>query len=378
MFVSRLPRPRFRVIIISLMAHKKNDPNALPRRARHSDVAKRAGVSPATVSKVMTGRESDRISAETRDRVLAVVNELNYVPRSAVREMQTGRTGRIGVLLTHPAAFGTMDPYHMGILSGILSQAFEYRRNTLLYTALEPGADTLRQELLGGGADAVIAVGRVWTPLVEDVVTRANLPVVYVSVQPGEGDTPRSVPYFGVDCDNEQGGRIGIAHLTDLGHKRIAVILGHITVTVSFVQERLAGATTAANEAGASIEIREHAQTESLLKRIADGDSDAPTALFFVEGENYLADLYNEMLPRHGLSVPHDLSVITFNSTTVSEYALIPTTSVRQPLQEIGAKAVQIVADFLAAGADADHRRGTVARLPVLLDVRASTAPIRR
>lgn len=354
------------------MPHKKNDPSP-PRRARHSDVAKRAGVSPATVSKVMTGREAGRISPETRDRVLEVVRELNYVPRSAVREMQTGRTGRIGVLLTHPAAFGGMDPYHIGILSGILSEAFAHRRNTLLYTALEPGADTLRQELLGGGADAVIAVGDVWTPLVETVVTRANLPVVYVSVQPGEAETPRSVPYFGVDCDNENGGRLAIRHLTDLGHKRIAVVVGHTASETSFLVERRAGINAAATEAGASVEYAESAVLESLLRRVADGNPDAPTALFFVDNENVLAALYSELLPRYRLSVPRDLSVATFNSTTVSEHAVVPTTSVRQPLHAIGAKAVEIVADFLGAGANTDNPGKTVARLPVSLDVRAST-----
>ncbi|MBC8141249.1 MAG: LacI family DNA-binding transcriptional regulator [Armatimonadetes bacterium] len=360
------------------MPHKKTDSAPLPRRARHSDVAKRAGVSPATVSKVMTGRESDRISEETRERVLAVVSELNYVPRSAVREMQTGRTGRIGVLLTHPAAFGNMDPYHLGILSGILSKAFDYRRNTLLYTALEPGADTLRQELLGGGADAVIAVGNVWTPLVEEVVTRANLPVVYVSVLPGEATTPRSVPYFGVDCDNEAGGRLGITHLTDLGHRRIAVIRGRVASNASFVQERIAGAMATADEATANLELVEYKAMEEVIKRVADGAPDAPSAFFFIEGENILGELYDDFLPRYGLSVPRDLSIVTFNSTMMSEYASVPTTSVRQPLQEIGETAVRILAEFLAAGASADHGRRTVVRLPVSLEIRASTAPVNR
>ena len=352
--------------------------DTLPRRARHSDVAKRAGVSPATVSKVMTGSESGRISAETRERVLAVVRELNYVPQSAVREMQTGRTGRIGVLLTHPAAFGSMDPYHVGILGGILSEAFAHRRNTLLYTALEPGADTLRQELLGGGADAVIAVGDVWTPLVEEVVTRANLPVVYVSMLPGESETPRSVPYFGVDCDNEMGGCLAVEHLAKLGHRNIALMLGQVAFTASFIAERLAGANVAASAAGATVEFVEFGAIPSLLARIASGDPGVPTALFFVEGESILSDLYNSLLPRFSLSVPRDLSVVTFNSTNVSENAAVPTTSVRQPLERIGAKAVRVVTDFLDAGANAPHCTGTVARLPVSLDVRASTAPPRR
>ena len=350
-------------------------PPTRPHRTRHSDVAKRAGVSPATVSKVITGRESDRISEETRRRVLEVVRELNYVPQSAVREMQTGCTGRIGVLLTHPAAFGSMDPYHTAILGGILSAAFEHRRNTLLYTALEPREDTLRQELLGGGADAVIAVGKVWTPLVESVVLQANLPVVYVSVLPPVNDTVRNVPYFAVDCDNEAGGRLAISHLTTLGHTRIGVVVVQPdAVSLPFVQERFVGADAAAHEAGTTVtRIIGEADLERVLQSVAANAPDAPTALFFPEGEPFPADLVAK-LPGRGIRVPEDVSLVAFNSTTVCEYAAVPLTAVRQPFTQIGVTAVEIVVDYLNNGITAANRLGTVVRLPVTLDIRASTA----
>ncbi|MBC7808250.1 MAG: LacI family DNA-binding transcriptional regulator [Akkermansiaceae bacterium] len=349
---------------------------APPRRTRHRDVALRAGVSTATVSKVITGRETDRISQETRMRVLEAVRELNYVPQSAVREMQTGRTGRIGVLLVHPAAFGDMDPYHTGVLSGILAGAWRAQRNTLLYTALEPYAETLRREILGGGADAVLAVGKVWSPLVESIVTQANLPVVYISVLPQESEIRRSVPYFGVDCDNHMGGRLAIEHLARLGHRRIGIILGGVaSKDLPFVRERLAGADAAATEAGISLSLLESVSLTTTVQTVAARKSTAPTALFFIEGETHIARLLAEIAPDCGVRIPQDLSVVAFNSTRLSKDALLPVTAVRQPLEEIGACAVALAVDYLDKGTTSENHAGTVVRLPVTLDVRESTVP---
>ncbi|MBC8134869.1 MAG: LacI family DNA-binding transcriptional regulator [Fibrella sp.] len=348
-----------------------------PRRTRHRDVALRAGVSTATVSKVITGRETDRISEETRQRVLDAVRDLNYVPQSAVREMQTGRTGRIGVLLLHPAAFGAMDPYHAAILGGILSGAFEHRRNTLLYTALDPDAETLRREILGGGADAVIAVGKVWTPLVKSAVIQANIPVVYVSVLPEGSDIVRSVPYFAVDCDNAGGGRLGIEHLASLGHRHVAIVLDDIASRdLSFVQERLLGVNEAAKDKGIVLSIVEKTALDTTLQRIATRIADAPTALFIIEGEGGLNEIISELAPRHGLSVPESFSLVAYNSTRFSEHASVPVTAIRQPLTEIGAKAVEILVNYLDKGASGESRTGAVIRLPVTIDIRASTAPL--
>lgn len=353
-------------------------PAPLPRRPRHRDVALRAGVSPATVSKVITGRESERISEETRLRVLEAVRDLNYVPQSAVREMQTGRNNRIGVLLLHPAAFGAMDPYHSAILGGILSGAFRHGRNTLLYTALDPAADTLRREILGGGADAVIAVGKVWTPLVKSAVMHANIPVVYVSVLPKESDISRRAPFFAVDCDNQQGGRLAIKHLAELGHRHIAVLVDDIdSQSLTFVQERMAGVQEAAEEHGLSVTIVPGAALLSTLEQIASGSGEPPTALFDIEGEGRSSAIITDLAPRLGLSVPESVSLVAFNSTRASEFAPIPVTAVRQPLTEIGAKAVEILAEYLDQSATASDPSGVVVRLPVTLDVRASTAPPR-
>lgn len=347
-----------------------------PRRTRHRDVALRAGVSTATVSKVITGRETDRISEETRQRVLDAVRDLNYVPQSAVREMQTGRTGRIGVLLLHPAAFGAMDPYHAAILGGVLSGAFEHRRNTLLYTALVPDAETLRREILGGGTDAVIAVGKVWTPLVQNAVMQANIPVVYVSVLPQGSEVARSVPYFAVDCDNEGGGRLGIEHLAGLGHRHIAVMIDNAASrSLSFVQERLSGADKAAKDAGVTLSIIERPSLDDMLQKIGSATPTAPTALFVIEGEGQLDKLISEMAPRYGLSVPKSLSLVAYNSTRLSEFAPVPVTAIRQPLTQIGAKAVELLVNYLDNTATGGNRVGAVVRLPVTIDIRASTAP---
>lgn len=366
----------------------ENDPNDIapggaafsdpPRRTRHRDVALRAGVSTATVSKVISGRESDRISEETRRRVLDAVRDLNYVPQSAVREMQTGRTGRIGVLLVHPAAFGAMDPYHTAILGGILSGAFVHRRNTLLYTALDPDAETLRREILGGGTDAVIAVGKVWTPLVQAAVMQANIPVVYVSVLPEGRNLTRNVPYFAVDSDNAGGGRLAIEHLAGLGHRRVAIVLDRDeSESLSFVQERILGAKLAAQDQGVRVSITQRSELEGVMRDIGSEVAGAPTALFFVEGEGQLEQIINEMAPRYGLSIPGALSLVAYNSTRLSESAPVPVTAVRQPFTQIGVEAVNILADYLDNGATIESRSDTVIRLPVTLDIRASTVPPR-
>ena len=337
------------------------------RRIHSREVAQTAGVSLSTLSKVLNGREIDRIPEGTRQRVLKVVRDLNYVPRSQMRELRTGRTGRIGVLLISPVIFLKMDPYHQGIFDGIVAGAHRHQRNLVLYTAFPDSPEALRRDLLGGSADGVLVVGNAWGPTVPEDLHRSHLPAVYVSSAPIGLDG-----YYLTDCDNVGGGRLGVEYLLSLGHRHIALI-GIPDVSFSYQRERIQGALTAMGEAQKTdsdlrctvIPSRDAADITRIIV------SDPTITSVFVPLGELLAGEIMECLAAQGKRVPEDISIVGFDSTSVCDRLPVPLTAIAQPLNAIGEAATELLISLIDDDAAPPRER----RLPVHLDIRASSGP---
>ena len=337
------------------------------RRIHSREVAQTAGVSLSTLSKVLNGRETDRIPEGTRQRVLKVVRDLNYVPRSQMRELRTGRTGRIGVLLVTPVIFLKMDPYHQGIFDGIVAGAHCYQRNLVLYTAYPDSPEALRRDLLGGSADGVLVIGNVWGPKVQEYLHHSPIPAVYISSAP-----EALTGYYFADCDNVAGGRLGIEHLLSLGHRRIAVT--ELTdIKHSYQRERMEGVTQAFAEAqqrdsGVRCTMIPSRNAREITQIVL---ADPTITALFVPLSEILAGEIMAEIAAQGKRVPEDISVIGFDSTEQCDHFPVPLTAVAQPFTAIGEAATEMLVALIDEK-ETPHER----RLPVHLDIRKSTGPM--
>lgn len=333
------------------------------------DVAEVAGVSPTTASFVLNNR-CESIPEETRQRVLDAARQLNYRPNLSARALATGKTRRIGIVLNQPESFSTRDTYFNEILEGIIQRATEHDHNVLLLSAHYPSWQPLFADITGGAVDGVLQISLFVDYALTPALLDAGFPLVCVNFHT---DHPANLS---VDCDNVMGGRLAARHLLDLGHQRIALFYpgDHL----SWGAERLLGVRSAIDEAGLTLDPRYVFTWEERSLPSPEWVAGAidrllklkprPTAVICCDEirARYLA----EMLPRRGLRVPDDISVVSFNSTEISERCIPPLTSVRQPLAQIGREAV----DMLLTRIRNEPVPEPIVRFPMHLEVRESTA----
>lgn len=340
----------------------------LRKRVRMKDVAEAAGVSQTTASFVLNGRDAS-IPLETRQRVLTIAKQLEYRPHASARALATGRTHRLGIVLNTPDSFSTRDEYFGEVLSGVIDHALRFNYNLLLHTAHYPDWHDLHADILSGGSDGVLLVGR----YVGDELTRALLesefPTICVSYY-----IEHPACYW-VDCENEAGACLATQHLLALGHRNIAFF--YPGESISWGRERRIGASQAFADAGLS---------DTLLQCYSWMETDLPTIEWPLSAIEFLktaeprptavlccdearARKIVELLPLHGLRVPEDIAMVSFNSTETSARARPPMTSIYQPLREIGEAAVEM----LVARIEGNELPLRCRRLPVRLDVRESS-----
>ncbi len=340
------------------------------KRINGADVAREAGVSQSAVSLVLSGKPNTRISAETRRRILEAVERLGYRRNSAARALVTGKSGRIGIVPSHPNAFTNRDYYYGDLLAGMMSGIVDKNYNVLLHAANYPDWKALYEDTTNGNVDGVVVIGRSPADPLSLALCASSLPVVFVS------SFPDTVSCHAVDCDNETGGFLAAQHLIELGHRHLAAIFSENGMT--FTQERQRGIRRAIQEAGLPLETAFFLQTPGLeetqqlewTQKLLDclqKQEVCPTAL--ITDDEWHAVCLARTLPKLGRRVPEDFSLVSYNSTESSALAAPALTSVRQPLPEIGAEAVKILLRLIA-GEDAVSQ---VQRMPVTLEVRHST-----
>jgi LacI family transcriptional regulator len=336
------------------------------RRATLANVAASAGVSVATVSKVLNGRTD--VAPATRALVQDLLHEHDYVARRGKPALAPAIE-----LLFH----GQLNAYHTEVLQGVVEAGAE--AGVAVVISVRPrglprsGANrpaAWARELATAGRQAAIVVTSELAAADLTALTRARLPVVVID--------PLNLPsarVTSVGSTNFGGGLLATQHLLDLGHLRVAYLGGPAAAACS--QARLHGYRGAMEARGAPVPgeyVRagrfsyEHgiAGATALLDLPAP-----PTAVFAGSDETALGVI--EAARVRGLRIPNDLSVVGFDDTPVARLAAPPLTTVRQPLREMGAVAVR-TALRLAAGEPVDSHH---VELATQLVVRQSTAPPR-
>ena len=339
----------------------------LRRRVTSHDVAKAAGVSQSAVSLVLSGRTDTRIPEATRERVLAAARELNYRRNSVARTLVTGRTQRIGIVATTPWIFLNPQQYYREMLRGVMQGVLDANYNLLFHCAQFQNDNALCEDILSGGTDGALLVGREINDPLTEALLDADFPVVSISY------VPNRPKFYAIDGDNETGGYLMVKHLLELGHRQIGMLRS--SRPFSWLAERQKGIDCAFAEFGlppsSLIHLSEKIYSDStrLPQEIARRLNGPAPMTAFLFHEEWLAQEVVERLPGFGVRVPQDFSIVSYNSTEASERTRPPMTSVYQPVAEIAATAVGVLVDLI------ENREPTpgVLRFPVRLDIRQST-----
>ena len=289
-------------------------------------VAERAGVSTATVSRVLNGL--DVVKASTRGRVMNAIAELKYHPNLHARSLAGGRSRTLGVIVSNLENPFFLDVYR-ALESDCHSRGYEVLLANTDYRS-EQLVASIRLMIGRRVAGLAVIVSEMEATLVQELLD-SNIPVVFYDVGPSR----RNITNIRV---NYQGGieRI-VEHLSVLGHRKFAFI-GHHSA-LGPIDERRRAVMDAVHRAGADAEVRCVADSDSLeggRKAAREMLSAAfrPTAIICVN--DHMAVGVLKELRERGLRVPHDISVTGFDNIRLSEFCHPALTTVHIPRDRIG------------------------------------------
>lgn len=326
-----------------------------------ADVARLAGVSQQTVSRVVNGSASLRPA--TRRRVQEAIDQLGYRPNSAARALVRGRTGIVGVISTGSAHFGPAS-----IQRSIETAARErgLLASTVALTALTRDLlDDSVEHLRRQGVEGIIVIAGQ-----DDALELARSRTVGVPIVLVGGDLTRARRTVGVD--QVAGARMAVRHLLELGHREIV----HLAGPRDWAEARARRDGWRAEMAEAGLRPAEpvHGDWSAAFGHDAGRrvvDDPAVSAVFAANDQIAMGLLL--ALHEAGRQVPGDVSVVGFDDQPEAAYLLPPLTTVRQDFAELGARAVEAISSAIA---------GVYVEPPSLLTpelvVRRSTGPVRR
>ncbi|GIG90603.1 LacI family DNA-binding transcriptional regulator [Plantactinospora endophytica] len=322
-----------------------------------SDVARAAGVSTATVSRVVNGHYG--VSANTTAQVRAAIERLGYESSLVATSLRRSRTNVLG-LVTHSFQSYTAEVLK-GVMQALSRSGFDLiiYANSDLYGTYSQGWEQRHLNRLSGTlTDGCIVV----TPW-EDVQSRTPV----VAIDPARDSTTPSVT-----ADNLTGAVTAVEHLLHLGHRRIGFIAGRSSLAAAWFREE--GYRTALAGAGIAVDPtlvgRGDFNPESaapLARDLLERD-DPPTAIFAASDGMALKVL--EVARKLGLAVPDDLSVVGFDNIPESALAESGLTTVDQSIHQLGYEAARMLKSLVTG--DWDGPRQIV--LPTTLVVRGTTA----
>lgn len=329
-------------------------------RVTITDVALAAGVSVATVSKVINSRYG--VATSTSERVLGVIQELGYESSLVARSLRSHRTHVIGILVAE------FEPFSAEILKGAGGALGDSDYELLAYTgARRSGGTGWERRYLSRLSGTLIDGAILVTPTVVDA--DAGVPIVAIDPHTGSAELPT------VESDNLAGGLLATRHLIGLGHRRIGFMAGRPDLQSSRLREE--GYRQALAEAGIEADpglVRNsdfrRESTHGPARDLLSGP-DRPTAIFAANDLSAIGTM--EVAAELGLVIPRDLSVIGFDDIPEAARTDPPLSTVRQPIQQMGAVAVELLITVLEGGTpDSSH-----VQLPTSLVLRSSTAPPR-
>jgi len=333
------------------------------KRPTISDIAQRAGVTKAAVSFALNGQPG--VSAATRERVLAIAEEIGFQPSSAARALTAGKAGAFGLVIDRPAGTLGIEPYFMQLVSGIQSELAAHQV-TLLFT-------------LAGDADAEIELYRQWWAqrrvdgvFVVDLqvgdrripaLEKLRMPAVVVGSPRGAGSLPA------VWQDDRAAVDIAVGYLAAQGHRRVARVGGRAAYWHSVLRrDAFTGAAAAAGLTAFSVEADYTAEHGAQATVGLLGAAEPPTAILY--DSDVLAAAGLGVAQRMGVSVPGRVSLISWDDSALCELVHPALTALRRDVAGAGAAAARILRALAAGG-----RPDSVIEAVPSLQVRMSSGP---
>ncbi|GAB4110411.1 MAG: LacI family DNA-binding transcriptional regulator [Phycisphaeraceae bacterium] len=323
------------------------------------EIAKQAGVSIATVSRVLNNHPS--VSEAVRERVLAAANQHRYVPKIGRRE-----TMNIAYVYTGDVSLGS--PFDSAVLEGVYASLSETDWNLMLLDVRRTrrNDETYSQMFQRLGVRGAILRTTSSNHAVCLKIAEHGFPAVVVGERFNEPNVTS------VYCESRTASHEAVAHLIGLGHQRIAICVN--VVDDSDHEERLTGYRDAMQEAGLPVEdkliLRAPAHRgggEQVIRRLATA-LDRPTAIYITDPMTALGAMYEAR--RLGIRIPEDLSIIGFDDTEVRYMTWPIMTAVCQNAYELGQHACRLLNQML---------NGTVSNIlpapPAWLEIHESTGP---
>jgi LacI family transcriptional regulator len=326
-------------------------------RVTIKDVANAAGVSVATVSKVLNSRYG--VAAATVARVQAVIDQLGYEASLVAQSLRNHRTNVVGILVAD------LEPFSTQLLQGAADAIRDSGFELVVYSAGGRTTDHQGWErrylsrLSGTLIDGAVLV----TPTVVDV--NYGAPIVAVDPHTGTDNLPT------IDSDNLKGARLATEHLIGLGHRRIAMLAGRPDLQSAQLREE--GYRQAMAAAGLPVDpdlIRSgdyDPDVSAEAVRWLLTRADRPTAVFAANDVTAIAAI--RVAASLDLAVPRDLSVVGFDNIPDSALCSPPLTTVEQPIHEMGRLATEMLIKLIRGDGPGD----THVTLPTRLVVRQST-----
>jgi LacI family transcriptional regulator len=305
------------------------------------DVAKMAGVSRSTVSRVVN--DHPNVKDEVRKRVKLVIAETGYEPHAAARSLAARRTNIIGLVI--PSAVHTLftDPYFPRLTEGIsqASNAADFTLSLFLFDSYANERRMYPRITRKGLLDGVLVQA---THIDDEIFTwlgNGNIPYVVV----GRPADTADMSY--IDVDNVSGAHMAVTHLVLLGRRKIGTITGPLNTQAG--KDRLKGYRNALDERGISIdsslivegdftEIGGYIASKQLIPN-------KPDAIFVASDMMAMGTL--RALREAGLSVPEDVAIVGFDDLPPATLATPQLTTVRQPIRRLGIKAVEVLIDMI-------------------------------
>lgn len=308
------------------------------RAATLADVGREAGVSAMAASAVLNAaKTSTRISPETRKRILAAAERLNYRANVAARALADRRMNTIGVAAVIEG--GELNHYFLEVFNGILEGARANSQNTTVFTLQDWHKDSQRlRSFCDGRIDGMILIGPDLSP---DSARELPAHTPFVAIHPNQ----RTLQMDLLECHEEQGALEMVRHLIQQGHRHIIHLAGNGNLTGA--QRRISGYRKALQgagidpledwviEAGFSIACGRDAMQNYLDK----SQSTLPDAIFCAS--DAIATGAMEALAAKGVRVPDAVSIAGFDDSLLARTTRPQLSTVRQPLRQMGHDAVK-------------------------------------
>jgi LacI family transcriptional regulator len=304
-------------------------------------VAAEAGVSRATVSRVVNG--SPKVTAEVTAIVNDAIARLNYVPNRVARSLASRRTDVIALIVPESTSTVFADPFFAPVVRGVARALSDTDYTLNLLIASEARPQKTRRYLLGGNVDGALVVSH----HVEDhsyVGLGPNVPIVFG----GRPINPETFDSYFVDVDNVHSARTATEHLIGIGRRHVATIAGRQDMPAGI--DRLAGWRESIDAVYGDPELVEIGDFSQSSGADAMGrllDRGVPIDGVFVANDQMAAGAI-QVLHARGLSVPGDVAVVGYDDDTFASTLTPPLTTMHQPSADLGASMAELLVRLIA------------------------------